>query len=123
MPLITFSSPDFKDKTVYAVFGYAPDTLLAIARANRIPLRFHCGEGECGNCAIWVKHSDEQTFFGYPLDEKERQTLRTAGKLDGLPPLKRRVPGEWHLACRFIPREEDIVVEYEVNDVECSQKR
>lgn len=122
MPLITFSSPDFTAKTVYAVRGPEPDTLLAIAQANRIPLRFECGQGECGNCAIWVKPSDEQTFFGYPLDEKEQQTLRTAGKFEGLPPLKRRVSGEWHLACRFIPREDDIVVEYEVSDVECSQK-
>ncbi len=123
MPLITFSSPDFTDKTVYAVLGSVPDTLLAIARANRIPLRFECGEGACGNCAIWVKHSDEQTFFGYPLDEKEQQTLRTVGKLKGLPPLKRRVPGEWHLACRFFPRDEDIVVEYEVDDATRTQKR
>jgi len=123
MPLITFASQECTGKTVFAVFGRTPDTLLEIARANRIPLRFNCGEGECGDCAVWVKHFDNGLFFGYPLDKKEQQALRAVGKLKGVPPLKRRVPGEWHLACRFIPRDEDIVVEYEVSDAERSQKR
>lgn len=118
MPLITFSSPDFTDKTVYAVFGRAPDTLLEIARANRIPLRFECGEGECGNCAIRVKFLDVPSCGGYPLDRKERQVLTAVGKLETSVPGRRQVTGEWHLACRFIPRDEDIVVEYEVNDAE-----
>ncbi|WP_275098902.1 hypothetical protein [Sedimenticola hydrogenitrophicus] len=168
MPLITFSSPDFKDKTVYAVFGHAPDTLLAIARANRIPLRFECGEGKgsrknkvrysvatgprwrryafwqgnshclqsvpcqrdpvtpsvlrnyscaspkCGNCAIRVQPADDQVARAYPLDRKERRVLQALGKLDVSAPPGRHPPGEWHLACRFIPRDEDIVVAYEV---------
>ena len=52
MPLITFSNPAYKDKTVYAVAGSFTETVLKIAKTNKIPIQFDCGDGECGSCVI-----------------------------------------------------------------------
>ena len=40
MALITFSSPEYRDKTVYAVAGSHTETVLKIARENKIPIHF-----------------------------------------------------------------------------------
>ena len=48
MANITFSSPSMaRDVTVYAVAGDR-GTILAIAKANKIPIPFDCQDGECG---------------------------------------------------------------------------
>jgi ferredoxin len=116
MPLITFSSPDCKDKTVYAVAGSFTETVLKIAKTNKIPIKFDCGDGECGSCLIRVKYLGENQPMGYHLEDKEIEVLRQLGKLskeelDEL--IVNDRPCEWRLACQFIPRDEDIVVEYE----------
>lgn len=53
--------------------------------------------------------------LGYYLEEKERQVLRELGKISA-EELERMavndLPSKWRLACQFIPRDEDIVVEY-----------
>ena len=41
MPLITFTNPDYKDKTVYAVAGSFTETVLKIAKTNKIPINFY----------------------------------------------------------------------------------
>lgn len=116
MPLITFSNPDYKDKTVYAVTGSFTETVLKIAQVNKIPISFDCGDGECGSCAIKVKYLDNKTPMGYHLEEKEKKVLREMGKISK-DELERMIvddlPSEWRLACQFIPRDEDILVEYE----------
>ena len=56
MPLITFTNPGYKDKTVYAVAGSFTETVLKIAKTNRIPIKFDCGDGECASCVIRVKY-------------------------------------------------------------------
>ena len=58
MALITFSNPEYKDKTVYAVAGSHTETILKLAKTNQIPLKFQCGDGECGSCLIKVKSLD-----------------------------------------------------------------
>ena len=117
MPLITFSSPEYKDKTVYAVAGSFTETVLKIAKTNRIPINFDCENGECGSCLIRVKYLGDKTPMGYHLEEKEKKVLREMGKLSKAD-LERMIvddiPSEWRLACQFIPRDEDIVVEFEV---------
>lgn len=116
MPLITFSNPEYKDKTVYAVAGSFTETVLKIAKTNKIPIAFNCGDGECGSCLIRVKYLGNDTPMGVHMEEKEKTMLRELGKLSGEQAEELAVadrPSEWRLACQFIPRDEDIVVEYE----------
>lgn len=116
MPLITFTNPGYKDKTVYAVAGSFTETVLKIAQTNKIPINFNCGDGECGSCSIKVKYLNDKTPMGYHLEEKEKQVLRELGKISKQE-LERMIvddlPSAWRLACQFIPRDEDILVEYE----------
>jgi len=116
MPLITFSNPGYKDKTVYAVAGSFTETVLKIAKTNKIPISFDCGEGDCGSCVIRVKYLGDKTPMGYHLEEKEIKVLRELGKISKAE-LEQMIVGDlpstWRLACQFIPRDEDIVVEYD----------
>jgi ferredoxin len=116
MPNINFSSPDYKDKTVYAVAGSHTETVLKIAKEHKIPIPFDCGDGECGSCAIRVVNIDpHKSPMGYHLTEKEKTVLREIGKLskaDLENLIVNDLPSEWRLACQFIPRDEDILVEY-----------
>jgi ferredoxin len=116
MPLITFSNPGYKDKTVYAVAGSFTETVLKIAKTNKIPISFDCGNGECGSCVIKVKYIGKNGPMGYHLEEKEKQVLRELGKVSKEDLEKLIVddlPSEWRLACQFIPRDEDVLVEYQ----------
>lgn len=116
MPLITFTNPDYKDKTVYAVAGSFTETVLKIAKSNKIPIAFDCGDGECGSCVIRVKYIGKHEPMGYHLEEKEKKVLRELGKISQQE-LERLIvddiPSEWRLACQFIPRDEDVVVEFQ----------
>jgi ferredoxin len=80
MPLITFCNADYNDKTVYAVAGSFTETVLKIAKTNKIPISFDCGDGECGSCAIYVKYIGGKQPMGYHLEEKEKKILREMGK-------------------------------------------
>ena len=116
MPLITFTNPDYKDKTVYAVAGSFTETVLKIAKTNKIPIAFDCGDGECGSCVIRVKYIGKSEPMGYHLEEKEKKVLRELGKISQEELEKLIVddmPSEWRLACQFIPRDEDVVVEFQ----------
>lgn len=115
MPNITFSSPEYKDKTVYAAAGSHTETVLKIAKANSIPISFNCEDGECGSCLIKVLPLDKSKSMGGPLTEKEKAVLVSAGKLTkgeieqmALDDL----PSPWRLACQMIVRDENILVEY-----------
>ncbi|MEL6419805.1 MAG: 2Fe-2S iron-sulfur cluster-binding protein [Pseudomonadota bacterium] len=122
MANVTFSNSIHKDKTVYAVAGSHTKTLLSLAQENKIPIEFDCENGECGSCLIKVKLLDEagkeaaqKTPMGMHLTMKERTVLKDLGKLtqeqiDDLVTHDR--PSEWRLACQFIVRDEDILVEY-----------
>lgn len=115
MPLITFSNPEYKDKTVYAVAGSHTETVLKIAKTNKIPISFDCGDGECASCLVHVTSVDNKQRMGYHLTEKEKTVLREQGKLTAAQLEELIVddlPSEWRLACQMIPRDEDILVEY-----------
>jgi ferredoxin len=116
MATINFSNPDYKDKTVYAVAGSHTETVLKIAKENKIPIQFQCEDGECGSCVVRVSSVDQKKSpMGYHLTEKEKTVLRELGKLSKEDLEKLIVddlPSEWRLACQFIPRDEDILVEY-----------
>jgi ferredoxin len=115
MARVTFSNPEFKDKTVYAVAGSHTETILKIAKENKVPVQFDCQDGECGHCLVRVTSVDNKERMGYHLTEKERTVLKDLGKLtkeqiDDL--MVNDMPSEWRLACQMIVRDEDILVEY-----------
>jgi ferredoxin len=116
MALITFSSPDYRDKTVYAVAGSHTETVLKIARENKIPINFECEDGECGACVVQVSSVDDKhQRMGGPLTEKEKAVLQEIGKITK-EELEQMIvddlPSKWRLACQMIVRDEDILVQY-----------
>lgn len=115
MPQITFSNPQYKDKTVYAVAGSHTETVLKIAKANQIPIAFNCQDGECGTCLIKVTGLDKKDRMSGPPTEKERNLLKQLGKLTDAEISQILVddfPPPWRLACQMIVRDENILVEY-----------
>ena len=115
MANVTFSAPTLpKDVTVYAVAGDT-HTLLAVAKANNIAIPCQCQDGECGSCLIKVTQLGPNAPKAVGLTEKEKLTLSVNGKMsrellarienDDLPP-------PYRLACQYIVRDEDILVEY-----------
>jgi rubrerythrin/ferredoxin len=113
---ITFSSPAMpRDITVYAVAGDR-GTVLAVAKAHKIPIPFDCQDGECGSCLIEVQHLTDSAKYGVALTEKEKEMLKQLGKItkaeienaevNDLPPRHR-------LACQCFVRNEDIIVKFE----------
>jgi ferredoxin len=115
MALVTFSSPEYKDRTIYAVAGSHTETLLKLAKEHKVPVHHDCQDGECGHCVVRVSSVDNKERMGGPLTEKEKVVLRQLGKLT-LDEVDRMavddLPSEWRLACQMIVRDEDILVEY-----------
>jgi len=115
MANVTFTNPEYKDKTVYATAGSHTETILKIAREHKIPIDFSCGDGECGTCMVKVSSLTDKGRMGGPLTDKEVTVLQQSGKVSKADLEKMRVddlPSPWRLACQVIVRDEDIVVEY-----------
>lgn len=116
MALVTFTNPEYRDKTVYAVAGSHTQTVLKLAKENKIPINFECEDGECGTCVIKVTSLDEKRqLMGGPLTEKEKTVLRSVGKLSKEEMEQMIVddlPTHWRLACQLIVRDEDLRIEY-----------
>ena len=115
MGLITFSNPDYKNKTVYATSGSHTESVLKIAKSNKIPIDFNCEDGNCGTCIIKVTALDKKGRMGGPLTEKEKSVLLELGKITKAEIEQMAVddlPSTWRLACQLIARDEEILVEY-----------
>jgi ferredoxin len=115
MAVVTFTSPDYKDKSVYATAGSHTQTILKLARENKIPVNFECEDGECGSCIVKVTSLDDKGLMGGPLTEKEKSVLSSLGKLTKAEMEQMIVddlPSPWRLACQMIVRDEDIRIEY-----------
>lgn len=116
MAKVTFKGALHQDKTTYAVAGSHKQTILQLAKENRVPIDFGCQNGECGTCLVEVTTLDKSRPMGGPLTPRETAVLKGMGKItqeqidqmlvDDLPPSK------WRLACQMILRDEDILVEY-----------
>ncbi|MCA1910012.1 MAG: (2Fe-2S)-binding protein [Magnetospirillum sp.] len=115
MANVTFSGPTLaKNITVYAVAG-DNGTLLAVAKANNIEIPFQCQDGECGSCLIKVTHLGPNAPKAIHLTDKEKLTLSVNGKLSKDLLAKTEVedmPPPYRLACQYIVRDEDILVEF-----------
>lgn len=117
MANITFSSPNYKDKTLYAVAGSHTESILQIAREHKIPIDFKCQDGECGTCLVKVTPLGKKERMAGPLTDKERTVLLEVGKITKDQIDKMLVddfPCTWRLACQMIVRDEDLLVEYDV---------
>lgn len=116
MALVTFTSLEYRDKTVYAVAGSHTQTILKLALENKIPVNFSCEDGECGTCVVKVSSIDKKNQrMGGPLTEKEKTVLKQLSKVtqeDLEKMIVDDLPSEWRLACQMIVRDEDIRVEY-----------
>ncbi len=116
MALITFSNPEYKDRTLYAVAGSHTQTLLKLAQENKVPIPFSCQDGECGTCLVRVSSVDRKNQrMGAHLTAKEITVLGELGKLTQKEIDEIAVtdlPSRWRLACQMIVRDEDILVEY-----------
>lgn len=116
MANVTFSSPLMpRNITVYAVAGER-GTLLALAKANDIPIPFDCQDGECGSCLVEVKHYRAGVRYGIALTEKEKEMLRQLGKITQQEIMDAEVndmPPSHRLACQCFVRHEDIEVRFE----------
>lgn len=116
MANVTFSSPVMSnDVTVYAVAGDR-GTILAVAKANKIPIPFDCEDGECGSCLVEVRHLDPNVKYGIALTEKEKEMLRQLGKITKEEIENAEVndmPPRYRLACQCFVRHEDIMVIFE----------
>ena len=115
MANITFSNPAYKLKTVYAPAGSHTETILKIAKENKIPINFDCEDGECGTCIVKIKSIANKGRMGGPLTAKEISVLRELGKItkDEIDRMSvDDLPTDWRLACQMIVRDEDIIVEY-----------
>ncbi len=116
MANVTFSSPVMpRDITVYAVAGHR-GTILAVAKAHKIPLGFNCQDGECGSCIVEVKHLAPSAIHGIALTEKEKELLRQLGRITREEITAAEVndmPPRYRLACQCFIRDEDIIVSFE----------
>ncbi|MCG6203110.1 2Fe-2S iron-sulfur cluster-binding protein [Rhodopseudomonas sp. HC1] len=116
MANITFSSPVMaKDVTVYAVAGDR-GTILAVAKAHKIPIPFDCQDGECGSCLVQVEHFNPKAKSAVALTEKEKEVLRQLGKITKEEVANAEVndiPPRYRLACQCFVRNEDIMVRFE----------
>ena len=115
MANVTFSSPIMpRDITVYAVAGHR-GTLLAIAKAHKIPIPFDCQDGECGSCQVTVTPMSHSKRMGIALTEKEKELLRQLGKITKQEIMEAEVndmPPRVRLACQYFVRDEDILVTF-----------
>jgi ferredoxin len=98
------------------VAGSHTETLLKLARENKIPINYECEDGECGTCLVKVSSVDKKNQrMGGPLTEKEKSVLQSSGKISK-EEMERMIvddlPSPWRLACQMIVRDEDILVEY-----------
>ena len=116
MSNVTFSSPVMaRDLTVYAVAGDR-GTILAVAKAHKVPIPFDCQDGECGSCLVEVKHLADKPRYGIALTEKEKELLRQLGKItpDEIHDAEvNDIPPRHRLACQCFIRDEDILVSFE----------
>ncbi|GAB3437817.1 2Fe-2S iron-sulfur cluster-binding protein [Insolitispirillum peregrinum] len=115
MANVTFSGLTLpKDITVYAVAGDT-GTLLAVAKQNNVPIPFQCQDGECGSCLVKVTVLGDNPPMASALTEKEKVTLSVNGKLDKATLYAAEtndMPPAYRLACQYVVRSEDILVEF-----------
>lgn len=115
MATLYFSSPIMKkNRKVEAVAGKRT-TLLGVARDNGIKIPFECEDGECGSCLVKVTHLDGERVKGVMLTDKERNVLKSIGKLPAREDERanlRDIPPSYRLACQTVVTDEDLLISF-----------
>jgi len=115
MATLYFTSPLMaKNKKVEAVVGKR-DTILGVAKEHEIAIPFECEDGECGSCLIKVTHLDGERIKGVMLTDKEKNVLKSIGKLSKHQEERANVqdlPPTYRLACQTIVTDEDLLIEF-----------
>lgn len=119
MPIITFETPRRRWVVGIEPAMVADRTLLAIARACRVPVLFNCEVGDCGACLVTV--AGEAEDIGRALTDKERFLLGAMGKLTAAStggsqqgPDGKRMTGAAHrLACQAGVGAGDLTVRFD----------
>lgn len=112
---VTFSGLTMaKDITIYAVAGDT-GTLLALAKKHDVPIPCQCQDGNCGSCLVKITYLDDKKPMAVALTDKEKLTLSINGKLTKKELEEAEVndmPPRYRLACQYIVRDENILVEF-----------
>lgn len=115
MATLYFSSPIMKkNRKVEAVAGKRT-TLLGVAKEHGIKIPFECEDGECGSCLVKVTHLDGERVKGVMLTDKERNVLKSIGKLPEREEERAYVkdlPPTHRLACQTIVTDEDLLITF-----------
>ncbi|MFC0709147.1 2Fe-2S iron-sulfur cluster-binding protein [Azorhizophilus paspali] len=115
MATIYFSSPLMPhNKKVQAIAGKR-STLLGVAQENGVKIPFECQDGNCGSCLVKITHLDGERIKGMLLTDKERNVLKSVGKLPKSEEERaavRDLPPTYRLACQTIVTDEDLLVEF-----------
>ena len=115
MANLYFTSPIMgKNKKIEAVAGKR-DTILGVAKEHNITIPFECEDGDCGSCLIKVTHLDGERIKGVMLTDKEKDVLKSVGKLPKRQEERAAVkdlPPTFRLACQTIVTDEDLLIEF-----------
>ncbi|MGY5452873.1 2Fe-2S iron-sulfur cluster-binding protein [Agarivorans sp. MS3-6] len=115
MATVYFSSPVMrKNKKVTAVAGKR-DALLGLAEDNGVKIPHECKDGRCGSCLVEVTHLDGERVKGAMLTDKEREGLKSIGKLSDKDAERASIsdlPPKYRLACQAIVTDEDLLVNF-----------
>ena len=115
MATLYFSSPIMKkNRKIEAVAGKR-STLLGVIKEHNIPVPHECEDGECGSCLVKITHLDGDRIKGVMLTDKERNVLKSIGKLSAREEelaAVRDLPPTYRLACQTIVTDEDLLIEF-----------
>ena len=115
MANVYFSSPIMsKNMKVEAVAGKR-NTLLGLAKEHNVKIPRECEDGQCGSCLVKVTHLDGLRVKGMMLTDKEKNVLKSIGKLPKSEQERAEVkdlPPTYRLACQTIVTDEDLLVEF-----------
>ncbi|SER20057.1 Ferredoxin [Amphritea atlantica] len=115
MANVYFSSPIMsKNMKVEAVAGKR-NTLLGLAKEHNVKIPRECEDGQCGSCLVKVTHLDGFRVKGMMLTDKEKNVLKSIGKLPKSEQERAEVkdlPPTYRLACQTIVTDEDLLVEF-----------
>lgn len=115
MANVYFSSPIMsKNMKVEAVAGKR-NTLLGLAKEHNVKIPRECEDGQCGSCLVKVTHLDGFRVKGMALTDKEKNVLKSIGKLPKSEQERAEVkdlPPTYRLACQTIVTDEDLLIEF-----------
>lgn len=115
MATIYFSSPVMQQNRKVVATAGQRTALLGVAKQNNIKIPFECENGECGSCLVKVTHLDGERVKSVMLTDKEKNVLKSIGKLSRKEEERanvRDLPPTFRLACQTIITDEDLLVEF-----------